>query len=56
MSSEADVMYGRVAQLEDEIALIISEINIIKRATRNKIVRHEISMIKKGKSIESIID
>ena len=56
MSSEAETIYERVAKLEDEIALLRSEVDILKRALRNKIARHEISMIKKGNDIESIID
>jgi len=56
MSSDAETIYERVAKLEDEIALIRSEIDIVKSALRNKIARHEISMIKKGQDIDSIID
>jgi len=56
MSSEAETIYERVAKLEDEIALPRSEVDILKRALRNKIARHEISMIKKGSDVESIID
>ncbi|MDH3191693.1 MAG: hypothetical protein OEM18_03270 [Nitrosopumilus sp.] len=56
MSSEAETIYERVARLEDEIALLRSEVDILKRALRNKIARHEISMIKKGHDISSIID
>ena len=56
MSSEAETIYERVAKLEDEIALLRSELDLIKHALRNKIARHEISMIKKGQDIESIID
>jgi cell division protein FtsB len=56
MSSEAETIYERVAKLEDEIALLRSEIDILKRALRNKIARHEISMIKKGQDVSSIID
>ena len=56
MSSEAETIYERVAKLEDEIALLRSELDILKKAFRNKIARHEISMIKQGKDIESIID
>ena len=56
MSSEAETIYERVAKLEDEIALLRSEIDILKRALRNRIVRHEISMIKKGHDIDSIVD
>ena len=57
MSSEAETIYfERVAKLEDEIALLRSELDIIKGAFRNKIARHEISMIKEGKEVDSIID
>jgi len=56
MSSESETIYDRVAKLEDEIALLRSEIDIVKSALRNKIARHEISMIKKGQDIDSIID
>ena len=55
MSSEAETIYERVAKLEDEIALLRSELDIIKRAFRNKLARHEISMIKEGKDIDSIL-
>ena len=43
MSSDAETIYERVAKLEDEIALLRSELDIIKSAFRNKIARHEIS-------------
>ena len=56
MSSDAETIYERVAKLEDEIALLRSEIDILKGAIRNKIARHEISLIKKGHDITSIID
>ena len=56
MSSDAETIYERVAKLEDEIALLRSEVDILKGALRNKIARHEISMIKEGKDINSIID
>ncbi len=56
MSSDAETIYERVAKLEDEIALLRSEIDILKGAIRNKIARHEISLIKKGHDISSIID
>lgn len=56
MSEEAETIYERVAKLEDEIAVLRNEVDILKRALRNKIARHEISMIKKGSDISSIID
>ncbi len=55
-SEEAETIYERVARLEDEVASLREEINIIKMALRNKIARHEISMIKRGKDVSSIID
>ena len=56
MSTEAETIYERVAKLEDEIALLRSEVDVLKKALRNKIARHEISMIKKGNDVASIID
>ena len=55
MSSEAETIYERVAKLEDEVALLRSELDIIKTAIRSKITRHEISMIKRGHDVESIL-
>ena len=55
-SEEAETIYERVAKLEDEFAILRSEVDILKRALRNKIARHEIGMIKKGQDISSIID
>ncbi len=57
MSSETeDSIYERVARLEDEVAALKNEIDVIKGAIRNKIARHEIDKIKSGKDITSIID
>ena len=56
MSTEAETIYERVAKLEDEIALLRSELDLVKRAFRNKLARHEISMIKEGREVDSIID
>ena len=53
---DAETIYERVAKLEDEIALLRNEVDILKKALRNKIARHEIKMIKEGKDISSIID
>jgi len=55
-SAEGETIYERVAKLEDEVASLRNEIDILKRALRNKIARHEISQIRKGKDISSIID
>ncbi len=53
---DAETIYERVAKLEDEIALLRSEIDVVKKALRNKIARYEISLIKSGHEINSIID
>ena len=53
---DAETIYERVAKLEDEIATLRTEIEVVKKAMRNKIARHEISEIKSGKDVASIID
>ena len=55
-SGDAETIYERVAKLEDELASMRNEIDVLKKAVRNKIARHEISMIRKGKDVSSIID
>ena len=55
-SSDAETIYERVAKLEDEVAALRSELDVVKKALRNKIARHEVSMIKKGTDVSSIID
>ncbi len=55
-SEEAETIYERVARLEDEVATLRAEVDIIKNALRNKIARYEISSIKGGKDVSSIID
>jgi len=55
-SSEGETIYERVARLEDEIAALRNEVDVLKKALRNKLARHEISQIKKGQDITSIID
>ena len=55
-SKKTNTIYERVAKLEDEIAVLRSEVDIMKKALRNKIARHEISLIKKGSDVHSIID
>lgn len=56
MSTEAETIYERVARLEDEVALLRSELDIIKKAFRNKVARYEIAQIKRGNEVASIID
>ena len=57
MSSEKkETVYDRIEKLEDEIATLRNEIDVIKSAFRNDLARHEVKMIKKGQDISSIID
>tara|TARA_B100000929_G_scaffold289341_1_gene279758 strand:+ start:1072 stop:1254 length:183 start_codon:yes stop_codon:yes gene_type:complete len=51
-----ETVYDRIEKLEDEIATLRNEIDVMKHALRNKLARHEIKMIKKGKDVSSIID
>ena len=51
-----ETVYDRIEKLEDEIATLRNEIDVIKHALRNKLARHEITMIKKGQDVSSIID
>ncbi len=55
-SEEVETIYERVARLEDVVATLRVEVDILKKAMRNKIARYEISTIKGGKDITSIID
>ena len=49
-------VYDRIEKLEDEIATLRNEIDVIKNAIRNELARHEVKMIKKGHDVSSIID
>tara|TARA_B100000029_G_scaffold465265_1_gene499831 strand:+ start:194 stop:382 length:189 start_codon:yes stop_codon:yes gene_type:complete len=55
-SKQEETIYDRVSKLEDEIATLRNEIDVIKHALRNKLARHEVGMIKKGHDVSSIID
>ena len=51
-----ETVYDCIEKLEDEIATLRNEIDVIKSALRNKLARHEVKMIKKGNDVTSIID
>ena len=56
VTEKQETVYDRIEKLEDEIATLRNEIDVIKHALRNKLARHEITMIKKGQDVSSIID
>ena len=56
VAEKKETVYDRIEKLEDEIATLRNEIDVIKRALRNKLARHEIKMIKDGNEVASIID
>ena len=56
MAGEEESIYERVARLEDEVASLRNEVDILKGTMRNKIVRYEHKLIKKGKDVQSIIE
>jgi hypothetical protein len=49
-------IYERVARLEDEVATLRHEMDILKGTLRDKIVRYEHRLIKRGTDVKSIID
>jgi len=53
-SNEAETIYERVAKLEDEVASLRNELDILKNALKNKLARQQIKMIKKGDDVSSI--
>ena len=55
-SNEADTIYERVAKLEDEVASLRNELDILKNALKNQLARQQIKMIKKGDDVSSIFD
>ena len=56
VTEKKETVYDRIEKLEDEIATLRNEIDVIKHALRNKSARHEIKMIKQGQDVSSIID
>jgi len=55
-SNEAETIYERVAKLEDEVASLRHELDILKNALKNKLARQQIKMIKKGDDVSSLFD
>ncbi|MAY24468.1 MAG: hypothetical protein CMO17_02865 [Thaumarchaeota archaeon] len=55
-NTKEETIYDRVSKLEDEIATLRNEIDVIKNAFRNELARHEIKMIKRGQDVTSIIN
>jgi uncharacterized protein (UPF0335 family) len=49
-------IYERVARLEDEVATLRHEVDIIKGTLRDKIVRFEHKLVRNGTDVKSIID
>lgn len=56
MAENEESIYERVARLEDEIATLRSEMDVLKGTLRNKIIRYEHKLIKHGTDVESIVD
>ena len=55
-SNEAETIYERIAKLEDEVASLRNELDILKNALRNQLARQQIKMIKKGDDVSSLFD
>ena len=55
-ATKEETIYDRVSKLEDEIATLRNEVDVIKNAFRNELARHEVKKIKKGHDVSSIID
>ena len=55
-SNEAETIYERVAKLEDEVASLRNELDILKGALKNILARQQIKMIKKGDDVSSLFD
>ena len=55
-SNDAETIYERVAKLEDEVASLRNELDILKNALKNQLARQQIKMIKKGDDVSSLFD
>ncbi len=47
---------ARLESLEEIVSRLSKDVSIIKKAVRNQIARYEISLIKEGIDVNSIID
>jgi hypothetical protein len=56
MSNKPGTVYDRIAELEQDVATLKKEMKIIKSVFRAKIARYEVSAIREGKEVSSIID
>ncbi|WOV92644.1 MAG: hypothetical protein R1F52_05910 [Candidatus Nitrosoabyssus spongiisocia] len=55
MEKKTKTIYDRATALEKEVKVLRMEVDILKKALRNKIARHEISEIKKGANVSTIL-
>jgi cell division protein FtsB len=46
----------KVMALEEEIEELKREVEVLKRALRDRIARYEVSMVKQGRDIRSIVE
>ncbi|MFQ5969157.1 MAG: hypothetical protein ACE5J2_01495 [Nitrososphaerales archaeon] len=46
----------KIQRLEEEIEILKKELEVVKRALRNEIARYEISQVKVGREVRSIVE
>lgn len=46
----------KIAVLEEELETLKKEVEVIKKALRDPIARYEISLVKRGREIKSIVE
>jgi len=46
----------KVAVLQEDIEILRREVEVLKKALRDKIARYEISLVKQGREIKSIVE
>ncbi len=47
---------SEIAALKEEIEELKHEVTVLKKALRDKIARYEVSQVRKGRDINSILD